>query len=370
MDMPFSSIGAGDGKSSLRRQDLREVFSKITDAAKKEKADLLLISGDLYEHRYVKKSTINYINELFNGIPDVRVLILPGNHDPYTIDSYYRNYNWSGNVHILCKDRPHVFLEDINTCIYGAGLGEVYVESRPLHHIRLKDPQLVNILMLHGTLDMNFGKNVYNPVSSEDLESLCMDYIALGHFHTRILGAGSAGRIFNPGSPEPLGFDEPGEHGLIAGCISKADGKESIVETRFINSNIKYCGTVELNISDLSSNREVIERIENTISSNDMSNGLFSITLKGYIEPDFEIDTVQICNAFREKTFYFKVKDETAPAYDIFEIAKEPGLKGLFAAKILARIEKAGDESERKLIMKAFHYGIEALEYGKLDIGG
>ena len=91
MDMPFSSIGAGDGKSSLRRQDLREVFSKITDAAKKEKADLLLISGDLYEHRYVKKSTINYINELFNGIPDVRVLILPGNHDPYTIDSYYRN---------------------------------------------------------------------------------------------------------------------------------------------------------------------------------------------------------------------------------------------------------------------------------------
>jgi len=37
-----------------------------------------------------------------------------------------------------------------------------------------------------------------------------MDYIALGHFHNTLRGVGKSENIYNPGSPEPLGFDEEG----------------------------------------------------------------------------------------------------------------------------------------------------------------
>ena len=40
----------------------------------------LFISGDLYEHQYVKKSTIEFISREFDRIPNTKVFISPGNH--------------------------------------------------------------------------------------------------------------------------------------------------------------------------------------------------------------------------------------------------------------------------------------------------
>ena len=70
LDSPFTSIGPGIEKISQRRQDLLDVFDTIIDIVKRNSADLLLISGDLYEHFYVKKSTIQHINNKFKEIEE------------------------------------------------------------------------------------------------------------------------------------------------------------------------------------------------------------------------------------------------------------------------------------------------------------
>jgi len=46
----------------------------------------------------------------------------------------------------------------------------------------------------------------------------------------------------------------------------------------------------------------------------------------------------------------------------------EPGLKGLFVRKMFSLIDKAENEKEKHLLMKAMQYGVEALEQGKVEV--
>jgi len=75
--------------------------------------------------------------------------------------------------------------------------------------------------LLH--LEQKDSKNAWNPLQSSTLDRLEMDYIALGHFHSRLEGVGAKHNIFNPGSPEPLGFDEEGSHGIFIWVLSFDD---------------------------------------------------------------------------------------------------------------------------------------------------
>jgi exonuclease SbcD len=100
-DAPFTVLANKKNLGNKRRLEQREVFRKAIEYIKEENIPFLFISGDLYEHNYVKKSTIEYINNLFKEIPNTKIFISPGNHDPFLKDSFYNNFNWNENVHIF-----------------------------------------------------------------------------------------------------------------------------------------------------------------------------------------------------------------------------------------------------------------------------
>ena len=93
-DTPFTNLSLKGDFGRIRRMDQREVFKKIIDYTKENKIEYLFIAGDLYEHNYIRKSTIEYINELFKQIPETKIFITPGNHDPYLINSYYMKFKF------------------------------------------------------------------------------------------------------------------------------------------------------------------------------------------------------------------------------------------------------------------------------------
>lgn len=82
-DSPFVNLSERELFGDKRRLEQRKIFKKIIEYIKQEKIDSLFISGDLYEHKYIKQSTIEYINNLFKEIPETQIYIAPGNHDPY-----------------------------------------------------------------------------------------------------------------------------------------------------------------------------------------------------------------------------------------------------------------------------------------------
>jgi len=111
-DMPFTTISQRADMGIERRLDQRRAFKKVIEFVKNNNVDFLFITGDLYEQEYIKQSTIDYINNLFKEIIDTRVLIVPGNHDPLLVNSFYNNYNWSDNVKIFSENLGHIHKKD------------------------------------------------------------------------------------------------------------------------------------------------------------------------------------------------------------------------------------------------------------------
>lgn len=369
LDAPLTSAGGDGRRSSLRRQDIKAVLAEIVRRAAVEKAELLLISGDLYEHDYVQKTTLRFINELFSSIPHTRILIIPGNHDPFTAGSWYRNFSWSPNVYILSPDNPDILLEDLGVYAQGAGFSGFYGDGAFQDRIRPAKPGYINILLAHCTLDLTVGSKAYNPVSSEFLSSLGMDYIALGHFHSRITGAGARRNIYNPGSPEPLGFDEPGEHGIFQGTLAPdADG--AIAPTvEFIRLNRRQYKSVSVSITGCLTHEAVVQRIRDAAGADGGDSWLYQVTLTGYVDKDFHIDVIQLQEALEGLFFSCRLVNNAVPDYDFMEIAREPGLRGLFVRKMLERIQAAEDERNRELLYRAAYFGLEALDEGRVTVG-
>ena len=208
-DIPFTTLETKD-LAETRRLEQRNSFKKVIDYIKKQGIPYLFICGDLYENEYIKLSTIDYINKLFETIPDTKIYIVPGNHDPYLKNSYYEKYNsWAKNITIFKEKLEKI--EDENVCIYGYGFEDFYMKRFEYEDIE-PDKSKINILLTHGTIDgAREDEMLYNPLSLSMLNSIGFDYIALGHIHKKMLDK----NIIYPGSLISLGFDELGEHGMI-----------------------------------------------------------------------------------------------------------------------------------------------------------
>ena len=76
-DAPFTTLNSKGDFGKIRRLDQREVFKKIIEYIKQNEIEYLFISGDFYEHEFIRKSTIEYINELFKTIPETLIFITP-----------------------------------------------------------------------------------------------------------------------------------------------------------------------------------------------------------------------------------------------------------------------------------------------------
>ncbi len=353
LDAPFSSLSDMHGKPEQRRNDLKLALSRIVEAARDEGAELLLICGDLYEHNYIRKSTIRYVCDQFKMIPNISVLMIPGNHDPAVSGSYYSDFIWPPNVHVLTEG---IFYEHPNgTRVYGD-----IPPSGSLDHSR------INIIMIHGTLDMPFSTDAFRPVSGPELEAYGFDFCALGHFHTRLEGAGSDKRIYNAGSPEPLGFDEEGGHGIYAVEISKEPDGESKLRADFLEINRRRFINIEVQITGCVSNEQAAEQAEEAIRRAGGIEDLYRVSLFGYLAHNLRMDTEVITDLLAAKAFYIRVEDQTAPEFDFEQIAEEPGLRGLFVRKMLDRALTARESEEKDLIMQALYYGLEAINEGKV----
>ena len=325
-DSPFIALSDKGNLGEQRRLEQRKIFKKVIDYIKENEIEYLFISGDLYEHQHIRKSTIEYINNLFKEIENTKIFISPGNHDPYLKKSYYSTFNWSKNVYIFGSEIEKIEFENID--IYGFGFNDFYCSNSNIESFKIQNLEKINILVIHGTLN---GSNVeemqYNSISTTMLEQKGFNYIALGHIHKNNFEKNS--KIIYPGSTISLGFDEIGEHGMVVGEINFSENKLEFIkldETQFVE--------IELNCTEINSEEELVEKI-NEINIYD----LYKYELNEKI---------------------IKIKNSTKPNYNIENLIKENTLKGLFAKEILEEIKIKNYDEE--IIEQALELGMEILE--------
>ena len=348
LDSPFTNLADKDGLGNILRLEQRKVLKKIIEYIKINKIKYFFISGDLYEQNYIKKSSIEYINNLFKEIPDVKIFISPGNHDPYTKDSYYNKFNWNENVKIFNSKIEKVELEEAD--IYGYGFDDFYCTDSKINELEIQNKNKLNILIIHGTLDgASIEEKQYNSISKKVLQEKGFDYIALGHIHKT--NYKEEKNIVYPGSTTSLGFDELGKHGMIVGNLEKQN-----LELKFIPLDEIEFKVIDLDCTNLNSIEDLVEKL-NEINFKD--NELYKINLVG--KRNFEINTYNLYKLnLNEKII--KIKNNTKINYNLEEIKNENTLRGIFVENMLEKLKKTENKEEIKIIENAIEIGLDVLE--------
>lgn len=344
-DAPFTIINEKSNLGITRRLEQREVFKKVIDYIKENSIEYLFISGDLYEHEYVKDTTIEYINNLFKTIQDTKVFISPGNHDPLLRDSKYNTFNWNENVYIFGSEISCIEFDEVD--IYGYGFNNFYCENSEIENINIKNKNKINILVTHASLDASKTINEqYNSIGSRKIKEIGFNYIALGHIHKTNYKEEET--VIYPGSTISLGFDELGEHGIIEGEIIN-----NKLNKKFIKLDNRIFEEINFDISNINSEEELIEKL-NEIKIE--KNNLYKIKLIG--NRNFKIDLNNINKLILNENI-IKIKNNSKINCNLELISKENNLKGIFVKKMLEKIKENPEKKEE--IEQAIEIGIDIM---------
>lgn len=310
-DIPFKTLSDREGLGTERRLDQRKAFKKMIEFSKENDIDIILIAGDLFEQEYIKESTIKYINNLFKEIPKTKIFITPGNHDPKLKNSYYTIWNWNENVYIFSDKLEKVSLAEAD--VYGYGFNNYEMNNFEDQNIEITNNQKNNIFISHG--DIYKTSDNYNPMDLNKLKDK-FDYIALGHIHKK--------DEYYSGSLISLGFDEPGEHGFY---YIELENKK-IIRKEFIKVDERELIKNNLNISEINSADELIEKI-NSINT---QNNLYEIILEGKRNFKIKIDL----NLIQKNII--KIKDNTKLEIKNNLSENENTLHGIFIKKLKEKL--------------------------------
>ncbi len=381
LDRPFTSLG-DEQKANIRRAELENCLKAMLQKVYEKDINILIISGDLFEDSYIRETTVLMLKNLFSELYRTEIIISPGNHDPIGDNSILKTTNWSSNVHILEDSTKPLYLERLNTCIYSMGVKQdVKEDYYTLGALKVR-PDAFNVLVFHGTVDIPFEGGNYNCISSEELYKLNMDYIALGHMHCYQQFTDGKTVAINPGSPEPLGFDEEGEHGCVTGSMYIGTDGQKTVETVYIPTATRHYHNIDIDISNCVEDAEVLERINSNMGEYRFtaegwdpaaaqgslkSSDLYSLTLTGFISKGYMPDISKLYSIIESKCFFLKIANKTSENFDFDKYLEEPGIKGEFVRRIFDLMEKEADNDRRETLFLALQYGLQALEKERVD---
>ena len=247
----------------------------------------------------------------------------------------------------------------------GHFFNDFYCNGCDIENLNIDNPEKLNILVIHGTLNgAILQEKNYNPISERVLRQKGFDYVALGHIHktnydidaqflSNNYGNFEKEKIIYPGSTVSMGFDELGKHGMIVGNIEKNQEPE----LNFIELDDKQFVEKEIDVTNILSKEELIEKInEEPILEKELA----KIILIG--KRHFEIEPYGLYKVIQNKQI-IKIKNKTKIYYNLKEIANQHTLKGLFAKEVQEKMSLQNiTEEEKNIIEKAVEIVFEALE--------
>ena len=206
-----------------RKRDLDANFIKIVNYAIENRADLFLISGDIFDRvnpsNFSRDFLAKQLKELnVRGIP---VFIIGGNHDvpkvPDVPTLALDVLDTVGLATVFSRSdvlgRKTLKIAGLNVCISGKSYFSQREGENPIAGQRVPLSGDINVLMLHGSLQgLNVVSSVpqlssQNPFAPEDIPRK-LDLLALGHFHNGFDRRVGECLVCNPGSIEKLTWAE------------------------------------------------------------------------------------------------------------------------------------------------------------------
>lgn len=353
LDSPFSLYTPREAEK--RRTELRAAFTSALMFARERRADIFIISGDLFDGEYATRDTRELLVREFSKLSDMKIFISPGNHDPLVSGSPYETMELPDNVHVFGGERECVRLDDLGVDVYGVGFTSKSMLSSPVAGWSGLDRNRINILVCHG--DTTGASSVTGPITKKDIAASGFDYIALGHIHkaTGLLEENGVYYAY-PGCIEGRSFDELGYKGAMFGTVEK--GSVDMKSYRFSKSRYE---SASVDISGACDKAHALDIIRSAIRLFTDDTAL-RLELTGELSGAFVIRPEEIGSGC-EYPHYIELTDNTSVRPELGELEQANTLKGVFCRNMLAKLEALDPESEEhKLCSLALKYGLAALE--------
>ena len=339
-------------RAKMRRAEILDTFRRMVLWAEENGVSAILISGDLFDTKTVRKGARNIVLSAFTEHPSIDFYYLRGNHDE---DSFIETLE--GNIPANLKLFGPSWVryeanEDPRVVISGAE----YSEDHPELYATLSlDPDRINIVMMHGQESASGSKNDSDLIRLRELRYRNIDYLALGHIHShREAQLDSRGVYVYPGCLEGRGFDEAGEKGFM--LLETEEGRREIRRT-FVPFAKRTLYRIDTDVTGAADTAEMIRRAEEEIGRKEISqDAMVEIVLTGSRNAEDEFDPLQVETALSGRFFFSRVKDETKLSVDYDSYERDESLKGEFIRTV--RDMASLSEEEKRAVIR---YGIQAL---------
>ena len=334
-------LGASPDKGELwgknRKQELWDSFERLMETVELQKADLLLIAGDLF-HRPPLPRELREVNDRFAALSKTKVVLMAGNHDYIGSNSFYKEFMWADNVHFFREQEiTSVKFPELNTEVYGLSYCQKEIRTRMYDDIKPKDNGYYHILLAHG------GDEKHIPYTKEKLVKSGFDYIAFGHIHKP--GMIAAGKAVMAGSLEPTDHTCEGVRGYVR--VEVTEDKNNITLVPFADREYKTL-LMEVTIEDTMGSicRKLGEKVTEL-----GENHIYNVIMKGKRHASLEIMETKLKSMGNIRA----VADETEKYYDYSQLKKE------HEGCLLQRYISSFEASDSVLEKKALAYGTEAI---------
>ena len=265
IDSPFAGVGdVGDADNRIAtrlREATFEAFRNLVDLCINQKADFLVIAGDVYDgaDRSVR-AQLRFRDGLSKlADAEIQTFVVHGNHDP--LDGWQSSISWPEGVHIFGATPEWKNFEK-NGEIVAAIQGMSYPTREVTDNLskQFTPPESGNLFtigLLHANVGANSAHPNYAPCTVEDLSESGIDYWALGHVHTRQTLKQSAPVIAYPGNTQGRHPNETGARGAL--IVDVDDSSASRIEFAALDVVRWERGEVDI------SNIETIDSLDSAI---------------------------------------------------------------------------------------------------------
>lgn len=335
---------AGSAYTQSRGREIWNSLEKIGELCREEKAELLLIAGDLF-HRQPLLRELKEVNSCLGSLPSTQVVLIIGNHDYLKTSSYYRTFRWAENIHpLLSEEIQCIEFPGFSTAVYGCSYHSREISGKPYDGFYAPGRQAYEILLLHG------GDDKHMPIDPKELLKLGYTYVALGHIHKPQELA--AGKIAYSGALEPIDKNDTGPHGYIRGEVT-----DKGCQIQFVPAAGREYRDLKVGVTRDMTGHQVKEALRRQIEQQGMQH-MYKVCLEGFRDPDILFDL----EAFDIYGNVVELSDETRPAYH-FEKLKLQNQENILGA-FIGELENAG---EATIEYRALCEGVRALMETRRD---
>lgn len=279
--------------------DRWKTLQKLIETGKKEKVDIFVISGDLFDKDANADNLRPKIRDIFshNGF---KIVLLPGNHD---CNSYKSGMFFGEDATILNDLNTPFELKDIR--IWGIPFEaiegkNILIKLRSLANKFTPDKK--DILLYHGELlDAFFsrgdfgdeGEERYMPAKLSYFKDLNIDYVLAGHFHSKfdMWKLENGGYFVYPGSPISITKREKGKRKVNIFEVGKPP-EEHLLHTPYFEEVV-----IEFDPYENKKPLEMVKAIMNQIQPE----AQVILIIKGYINSkEMEISESEMVSQIKE----------------------------------------------------------------------